>query len=142
MPPESVAEGRLFVGGFRAGVDETVADRRVFRPGRDEAPSQEGELATAARGRRTYGRYGLGRGDVVARVTRREVGNTELFGEDFIRLEQCEPAAHRSTSTPANVRLPITSIPSPLSCKMAKAKRADCISPAHTRFYDNREDGA
>src|SRR5659263_274994 len=35
MPPESVAEGRLFAGGFRACIDEPVADRGVFRPGRD-----------------------------------------------------------------------------------------------------------
>jgi hypothetical protein len=32
MPPERGAEGRFFLDGFRTGVDETVADCRVFRP--------------------------------------------------------------------------------------------------------------
>ena len=52
MPAECIAEGRFFPSCFRTGVDELVADRRVFRPERDEAPTQEDELATGARRRR------------------------------------------------------------------------------------------
>src|SRR5512146_499676 len=97
-PFESVAERRLFTCGFGACVDEAVADRGVFRPGRNEAPAEKGKLASFSRRAGAYGSDGLGRGDVVARRQRGEAGDAELPGEDLIRLEQGEPAAHRQTS--------------------------------------------
>ena len=60
---------------------------RILRPGRDEPPSQESELAACARGRCAYCRHGLGRGDVVARGKRGEAGDAELLGKDLVRLE-------------------------------------------------------
>ena len=58
MPAERIAEGRFFTGCFRTGVDEPIADRRILRPGRDEAPAEKGKLASASRGGGAYGGNG------------------------------------------------------------------------------------
>jgi hypothetical protein len=46
-PPEGLAERRRRRQGLRAGVDGTRADLAILRPVWDQAPTQEGELASA-----------------------------------------------------------------------------------------------
>ena len=64
---ERVAEGRLGVQGFGAGVDHAVADARSVGPVRHQPPAHELERARAVVGDH---QHGLGGGDIVARRER------------------------------------------------------------------------
>lgn len=95
MPFEGGAEGRLLPCGFAAGVPGS--DYRVFGPGRDQSPFEQGDF-TFSPGCSPDGGNGLGRSDVIPWGEIARQGDVEHLRQQLAGCVKGEPPAHGGSS--------------------------------------------